>query len=309
MQVSVISTLKNESEVIEEFLDSLLNQSRPPDEIIIADGGSTDGTIEKIERYINNGAPIKLIIRPGNRSVGRNAATEAATYDIIACTDVGCSIDRDWVRNIIKPFEDNPSTMTVAGFFKIAPKTYFEEVSATLMLSDHDNIDPETWLPSSRSVAYKSEAWAKVGGYPEDYNLNEDTPFDLALINAGYKFVFTPDAFVYWRPRPNLREFFKQYYAYSRGDGQGLIYWQVFLRKILMYLFGFVFLIAGFSIHLFWWILGLGFLLYMTKRARHVWRKMFGLKSFLLTLVLVVTHDLAEIIGYTKGVKDRYFKG
>lgn len=308
MKVSVITTLKNEVNSIREFMDSLLSQSCPPDEIIIADGGSTDGTVEIIREYIEKGARVNLLVQPGNRSVGRNAATKAAKYEIIACTDVGCKLDKDWVRNIVKPFEDNPSTMTVAGFFEIAPETYFEELSATLMLADHDKIDPETWLPSSRSVAYKKEAWAKAGGYPEEYNLNEDTPFDLALINAGYKFVFTPDALVYWRPRPNLKEFYKQYYAYSRGDGQGLIFWPVFLRKILMYLIGLVMLALGFQVPISWLFLGLGLLLYLTKRARHVLRKMFSLKSILLTPILIVTHDLAEIFGYLKGLTERIFK-
>lgn len=167
MKVSLITTERNEADAIAEFIQSALAQSLKPDEIVIADGGSTDGTLEIIENYIKGGAPIKLIKAPGNRSVGRNAATKSAKNEIIAVTDVGCRLSRDWLKNITEPFQRNPKAMAVAGFYIPEPKTYFEKVSATLMYHPNDHIDLKTWLPSSRSVAYKKAAWAKAGGYPE----------------------------------------------------------------------------------------------------------------------------------------------
>lgn len=64
-KVSLISTLKNEGFCIKGFLDSLLSQSRSPDEIIIIDGGSMDRTVDVIKSYIVKGNPIKLIIKDG----------------------------------------------------------------------------------------------------------------------------------------------------------------------------------------------------------------------------------------------------
>ena len=105
MKVSLISTLKNEESSVKEFLDSLLSQSRPPDEIIMVDGGSSDKTVEIIDSYIGNGAPIKLIVSKGaNIAQGRNTAIKNSKYDVIASTDLGCRLDKDWLKNLLNKF-------------------------------------------------------------------------------------------------------------------------------------------------------------------------------------------------------------
>jgi cellulose synthase/poly-beta-1,6-N-acetylglucosamine synthase-like glycosyltransferase len=234
--------------------------------------------------------------------VGRNTAAREAKNDIIACTDIGCILDKGWLKNIIQPFEENEKVMVVSGFFKAAPKTFFERVSSTFMLTDHDNINSDEWLPSSRSIAYKKEAWQKAGGYPENMNLNEDTPFALAFKKAGYKFYFAQNAIVYWRPRPNIKEFFKQYYSYAKGDGQGLIHWKNYLARTIKYLVGIVLIILGFWIYIFWILAILAFLYYITKRSIRVWRTIPGIKTFFLVTFLILIDDIAELFGFWIGL-------
>ena len=50
MKVSLIATVLNGAEHIEEFLGSLEAQTRAPDEVVIVDGGSTDGTLQLVRR-------------------------------------------------------------------------------------------------------------------------------------------------------------------------------------------------------------------------------------------------------------------
>ncbi len=61
MKVSVIVPVRDEENSIRELLDSLLAQTRPPDEIVITDGGSVDATPQIIEEYIRKGAPVRLM--------------------------------------------------------------------------------------------------------------------------------------------------------------------------------------------------------------------------------------------------------
>ena len=61
MKVSVIVPVRDEQDSIRELLNGLLKQTRPPDEIVITDGGSVDGTPQIIEEYIRRGAPVRLI--------------------------------------------------------------------------------------------------------------------------------------------------------------------------------------------------------------------------------------------------------
>jgi hypothetical protein len=99
----------------------------------------------------------------------------------------------------------------------------FTTAMAATVLPVAEEIDPQRFLPSSRSVAFTKTAWAKAGGYPEWLDYCEDLLFDFA-INAQRSdqptaFEWAPDALVYFRPRPNLRSFWTQYYRYARGDG------------------------------------------------------------------------------------------
>ncbi len=301
-KVSVISTFWNEVTTIKPFVEGLLNQSRKPDEIVLCDGGSNDGTLEILDELVKNDPIIRVYVKPGNRSVGRNEAIKNATNSIIAVTDVGTVADKDWLKNLIQPFEDDPKVSAVSGFFKIKPETFFEEVSALLMLNDHDHIDPKTWLPSSRSVAFTKVAWQKAGGYPEYTKYNEDTPFDLSIKKAGYDFTFAKEAIVYWRPRPNLKSFFKQYYAYAIGDGLDNIYHSNYIRKAIFYLGMFFLVFVSLIIPYFWIFPILVFCAYLIKRSLHMWNKKISLKWLIWLCPIIVTNDIANITGYLNGL-------
>jgi glycosyltransferase involved in cell wall biosynthesis len=301
-KVSLITTERNEVKDIATFIESALSQTLMPDEIVIADGGSTDGTVEIISEYIKNGAPIKLVKAPGNRSVGRNAAVKAAKNEYIACTDVGSRLDKKWLKNITEPFRKNPDAMVVSGGFKQEPKTYFEKISSDLMLSPNDNIDLETWLPSSRSIAFTKTAWKKAGGYPEYTNFNEDTPFDLALKKAGYKFEDGLKAIVYWRPRPNIKEFYKQYYYYALGDALDKIDKNHFMNLLIKYAVILTGTILG---AIFYWPIALIFIsifiIMITKRLIKPLKINKGLKAFALMFLLAITFDISQIFGFING--------
>src|SRR5512137_1033883 len=124
MKTSVIVTVKNEGASIRRLLDSLAAQTRPPDEIVICDGGSTDGTLDALKA--EQRLPLKVIVRPGaNISQGRNAAIAEAAGDVIASTDAGVVLAPEWLQELIKTFEvsGQPTVGTttqvsaVAGFF------------------------------------------------------------------------------------------------------------------------------------------------------------------------------------------------
>ena len=78
MKVSVALTVLNEGEAIRAVMDSLVAQTRPPDEVVIADGGSRDNTLAILREYERR-LPLNVIETPGaNISQYRRAKRKLA---------------------------------------------------------------------------------------------------------------------------------------------------------------------------------------------------------------------------------------
>ena len=240
--VSVIVTVFNERQQIERLLTSLAGQSQPPAEVVICDGGSTDGTVEAIHRWLAQNPEYvpqwRVLVEPGaNISRGRNSAIAAAHGPIIAATDAGVTLTPGWLAALTAPWSatdpihgPGQAPLAVAGFFEAdtrmasgEPSLFLIAMAATV-LPQRAEIDPNKFLPSSRSVAFTKAAWQAAGGYPEWLDYCEDLLFDFAINAqrpaAPSAFVWAPDAVVYFRPRDSLRAFWTQYYRYARGDGK-----------------------------------------------------------------------------------------
>jgi glycosyltransferase involved in cell wall biosynthesis len=221
VKVSLICTVLNEEASVEAFLDSLSSQSRLPDEVVIVDGGSTDKTVEIINTYVADGIPIRLIIAEGaNISQGRNIAIRNSTYDYIAGTDAGVRLDKDWLNNLLDVFGRIQQAEVVVGFYLPEPRTRYERYVCQLLYPEPEWVDLDKFFPSSRSIAFHKKCWKKVGGYPEWLYTGEDGLFAVRMREAGCKFGFAKDAIAYWRPRPNLRALYKQYYLYAKGSAK-----------------------------------------------------------------------------------------
>ena len=221
--ISFITTVLNEEQTIEQLLSSLLIQTHLPAEIIITDGGSSDKTKEVIESFfLKENEKIKNIRtvfreKKGNRSVGRNEAIRLATGDIIVCTDSGCVLDQHWIEEIIKPFE-NENVDVVAGYYKGKVENTFQKSQLPYVLIMEDRLDPKTFLPASRSMAFRKKIWEIFGGFPEKYSHNEDYVFAHSLRTSGATIVYAKSAVVYWLPRNNIRDVYIMFRRFAYGD-------------------------------------------------------------------------------------------
>lgn len=319
-RVSVIATVYNESASIDALLDSLRRQTRRPDEIIIVDGGSRDDTLLRLERHRQRGdLPLRAWALPDcNIAAGRNAAIAAAAGPIIAVVDAGVRLEDRWLEAITAPFdkgcapfeEGHSPPDVVSGFFVADPHTLFERALGAVTLPRITEIDPNTFQPSSRSVAFRRDAWSRVGGYPEWLDYCEDLAFDFLLRDAGCRFVMQPEALVHFRPRPTLRAFFWQYYRYARGDGKADLWLGRHLIRYGTYLVALPALVAlGVAHHPLWLALaavGLGAMVRtpfrrLAPQLRDLsWPERLAAVAWL--PVIRVTGDVAKMLGYPVGL-------
>ena len=244
MKVSVIVPVRDEEHSIRELLDSLLSQTRPPDEIVITDGGSVDTTPQIIDEYIQRGAPVRLIragaALPGR---GRNLGAAAAQFEWLGFTDAGIRVNRDWLEKLVTRAEQDDSIDIVYGSWQPVTDTFFKECAAIAYVPPPSLRDGIVSRPRFiASTLLRREAWAKVNGFPEDLRSAEDLLFMDRLEEAGYKAVFEPRAQVHWNLRPTLGTTFTRFLVYSRNNIRAGLWrqWQatiLFRYAVLLVLF------------------------------------------------------------------------
>jgi glycosyltransferase involved in cell wall biosynthesis len=310
--VTLICTVLNESSSIQNLLDSIIRQTRLPDEIIFVDGGSTDQTVSILRDFASeHRLPLQVITESGaNISRGRNMAIAAAAGPIIASTDAGVRLDKHWLEELLKPFQSESPAAVVSGFFTSDPQTAFEVAMGATVLPQVSEINPATFLPSSRSIAFLKSSWAAAGCYPEWLDYCEDLIFDFRLRDKVGPFAFAPNALVYFRPRSTLRAFFKQYYHYARGDGKADLWRKRHAIRYLTYLVGApLFLVLGLVNSPWWWLAGAilgaaGLLLTPYWRLARSWQSLSlfeKLQAIIWAPIIRVTGDIAKMIGYPVG--------
>ena len=216
MKVTLISTVKDCAGSAPGFLASLAAQTRAPDEVVIVDGGSTDGTPDAFKQADG----VTVLSEPGaNISRGRNVALAAATHDVIAATDADCELDPRWLEKIVAPIEAGADVSM--GWYEPVTETTFDRCMAAVNLPlDPQSVDPSRFNPSHRSVAFRLGAIDAVGGYPEWLAIGEDMWVDQRWRELGIDMRFAPEAMVRWRLRRGVVATWRQYFRYARGDGQ-----------------------------------------------------------------------------------------
>jgi glycosyltransferase involved in cell wall biosynthesis len=231
--VSVVVTVLNEVRAIEGLLHDLQAQDAPPEDIVVVDGGSEDGTQDAVRCFPD----VRLLCAPGaNISQGRNRGIEAARHELVAVTDAGVRLGPAWLRLLTAPLQAGEADVA-AGFFVADPHSRFETAMGATVLPSAADVDPDRFLPSSRSLAFRKEVWLRAGGYPEWLDYCEDLVFDINLRRAPQaRVAFVPRAAVLFRPRSNVAAFFRQYYRYARGDGKADLWRRRHAVRYLAYL-------------------------------------------------------------------------
>ncbi len=303
MKTTFISTVFNEEINILSFLESIVNQSILPNELIIVDGGSTDGTLSIIKQFsIEHKIKIIILQKKGNRSVGRNLAIENSRNNIILCSDAGCVLDKNWIKNITRPFIDK-HVEVVAGYYRGKASNIFEQCEVPYVLVMPDKIAPANFLPATRSMAFRKKVWEDLGGFDEKLSHNEDYAFSKKLILYKKNITFVKSAIVEWIPPTNIFKFIKMIFRFALGDAEaGIIRVKViliFLRYLILAIL-IVYLILYHSLFLFIWIMTC-FIIYCIWSIYKNYRYVLGVQALIILPLLQGISDICVIAGTVLG--------
>ncbi|MEI6288229.1 MAG: glycosyltransferase [bacterium] len=310
--VSLITTLINEKNNFDGWIKSILSQTIQPDEIIIVDGGSTDGTWENLQQYAANNDKIKVFQFKGNISSGRNYAVEKAANENIAVADAGCSYRPNWLEKISQLFEQGYDFIGTAFGPWLKPEdTFIKRLIFSASTPAKDEFK-KNWLFSSRSVAFTKDVWRRAGKYPEWLPICEDIFYDLRILKNKPKVFYIREPLAFWEARDNLKKFFLQLFRYTRGDGHANLWFKRQLIRYVVYSGSIIILLLSYFSNPYWLLLLVVGMFFYIKKFWHRWLEfnhdrgvVFVIVGLFLVPLVVAYGDLAKMCGWPTGVYQR----
>lgn len=238
--LSIVIPIRNEERFIKDTLQSMAAQDYPKSryELIVVDGISTDGTLEKVDEFRRSypGVNIKVLSNPGRlSSAARNIGARAAVGEFIAVIDGHVHIpDNRLFRSIEDIAEKNtalclsrPAPLLVPGLdsgsahiIARARKTWIGHSKASYIYSSFEGFVS----PVSSGFAYRRKVFELIGYFDESFDAAEDVEFNFRLEKAGIQAYTSPALIIYSYPRDDYKSLFRQQTRYGAGRAR-------FIRK------------------------------------------------------------------------------
>ncbi|MFH1093252.1 MAG: glycosyltransferase [Candidatus Omnitrophota bacterium] len=221
--VSIIIPVRNAERTLEKTFEYILNVHYPREkmEIVIADGGSTDATLELIKKWQAKHPFIKLVEVPNCPSPGfaRNKALDIVKGEYIFFTDGDCAPCKTWITDMLSVFDKNPEVGIVGGeIFTLVvepdnlTELYCEHFRFNMVAPRYGFTIQEGYFPLltdksptqiaghrayffvTANAAYRKKAIdeAKASFWSE--KTGEDMEFGLQIQQKGWKLYFEPKA-------------------------------------------------------------------------------------------------------------------
>jgi len=202
---------------VQKSIESIFQQTRQPDEVVVVDGNSDDATLDIVKKY-----PVKLVSEQGlGFGHARNLGVKNASGDIVFFIDSDCYAEPDWIEKALPHFDSNPEIVGVTGRTNLwntesAVARFLACVGGRMGMPkqrEYMKIAPTMNLALRRAVV------DEVGGFDPTLIRCEDT--DLTYkISRRNKILYEPDAVVWFKGSPTLGVASSKCVRHFTGVGQ-----------------------------------------------------------------------------------------
>jgi len=230
--VTVILPCRNEAGYIEDCLQSILKQELPNIdlEIIVADGVSTDGTRDYLQRLSAENPKVRFLNNPGRIvSTGLNTALGEARGDVIIRMDAHTVYAPDYIKQCLAVLRETGAD-NVGGPMRTTAATYKERVIQAVFHSPFavggarsHNPDYEGYVDTVIYGCWKKSVFECVGNFDEELVRNQDDEHNLRLVRSGGKIYQSPRIRSWYHVRDSFKTLWKQYMQYG--------YWKVLVIR------------------------------------------------------------------------------
>lgn len=234
--VSALIVMRNERNYIEPSLMSFVNQTYPKDkyEIIVIDGGSTDGTLDTVNRiiqeYTTESFHISVIDNPKRiLASGWNLGIKAAKGEYVIRIDAHAEAAPDFIeKSVLTMLQVNAAC--VGGKLDSIP-VEGDDILVSKVLSSSFGVGNSSFRVSETAGyadtavygLYRKSVFDEVGLFDERLVRNQDIDLHSRIRKAGYKFYFNPEIKSVYHTRSSVKKMVKQ--AYGNGE------WNMVLAK------------------------------------------------------------------------------
>ncbi len=246
MTTAVIIPCRNEAGFIGPLLDALNAQTRPPDEVIVVDDQSTDGTGDIARAWTATETRLVVRVVPGpgrGPAAAVNAGIRSTQADYLIRLDGHSRPAADYIERCLLVIDRG----VVGGRWIIRPGASTAMAQAIAAVVSHPvgsggalyrrNSVRRSELRRVETVpfgAYSRVVWSTLGGLDESLVVNEDFDFNFRARQAGYEVLLDPLMNVEYFARPTLHALARQYSRYGfwkwamlRKDSRALHWRQV----------------------------------------------------------------------------------
>lgn len=218
---SIIIPVFNAEKTIQRCLYALLEQTYPEEryELIVVDNGSTDRSVEMIRKF-----PVKFFSekRAHNSYMARNCGLSYTKGEIIAFIDADCIAEKNWLKNLIEPFQDERVGVVAGEILSYEPANLIQGFYAfSNFLAQENKVKGNISAIATANIAVRREIFDTVGYFDEKFRWGGDNDFGIRIQKeTNYLIQFAKNARVYHFHRASLKSLIKHAYTYGLGKGR-----------------------------------------------------------------------------------------
>ncbi|BCG69085.1 succinoglycan biosynthesis protein exoa [Mesorhizobium sp. 113-1-2] len=200
--------------------------------IVVADGGSTDGTLAIVEQIAAKDPRVVLLHNKRRiQSAAINLAVgtygEGAQY--LIRIDAHGGYPDDYCDRLLEEALATSADSVVVSMLTSGSGTVQKSVAAAQNSklgtggSKHRHLSAGEWVDHGHHALMRISAFGAVGGYDETFSHNEDAELDYRLRQAGYKIWMSGKTQMVYYPRASLKGLYFQYLGYGRGRAKNVL--------------------------------------------------------------------------------------
>ena len=222
----------NEERYIEVLVRGALTQDYPSDrfEVLVADGGSTDRTLEILARIAAKDSRVKVLDNPGKiQAAGMNEIIKAARGDVLVRFDAHAEYASDYVRKCIEVLlrtgADNVGGGAKTRFSGFVQRAVCAALDSPLGVggSRYRTEGEEGWVDTVWGGTFPRRVFETVGMYDPKAIVNEDAELNQRILEAGGKIYLSKEIVAHYYPRDSFRGLAQQYFKYGKGRARTLV--------------------------------------------------------------------------------------